>query len=93
MAEKQAHQLLLYEYVEDMAQRRGPYRDAHLERIHAQRDAGKVVMAGALGDPPTGGAIAFKGVERGEIESFVRSDPYVEAGLVRSWRIEPWNLV
>jgi uncharacterized protein YciI len=93
MAEKQAHQLLLYEYVEDMAQRRGPYRDAHLERIHAQRDAGKVVMAGALGDPPTGGAIAFKGVERGEIESFVHSDPYVEAGLVRSWRIEPWKLV
>jgi uncharacterized protein len=93
MAEKQAHQLLLYEYVQDMAERRGPYRDAHLERIFAQRDAGKVVMAGALGDPPTGGAIAFKGVERGEIERFVHSDPYVEAGLVRSWRIEPWNLV
>ena len=82
MAEAQAHQLLLYEYVEDMAERRGPYREAHLERIFAQRDAGKVVMAGALGNPPSGGAIVFKGVRREEVEEFVHGDPYFDAGLV-----------
>jgi uncharacterized protein len=93
MADAESHQLLLYEYVEDMAERRGPYREAHLERIRAQRDAGKLVMAGALGNPPTGGALAFKGVEREEVEQFVHADPYFEAGLVTSFRIEPWNLV
>ena len=93
MADAEPHHLLLYEYVEDMAQRRGPFREAHLERIRAQRDAGKVVMAGALGNPPTGGAIAFKGVQREEVEEFVHDDPYFEAGLVTSFRIEPWNLV
>jgi uncharacterized protein len=87
------HHLLLYEYVEDMLERRGPYRDAHLERIAAEREAGRVIMAGALGDPPQGAAIVFKGVGPEVIEGFVRSDPYVTAELVTDWRIESWKLV
>jgi uncharacterized protein YciI len=93
MALDDQHQLLLYEYVADMADRRGPYREAHLERIRAEQAAGRVVMAGALGNPPSGGAIVFKGVEPAEIENFVHADPYFEAGLVTSYRVEPWNLV
>ncbi len=85
--------LLLYTYVDDMADRRGPYRDAHLERIRAEREAGRIVMAGALGTPPTGGAIVFQGVAPEHIEQFTAADPYVEAGLVTSMRIERWNLV
>jgi uncharacterized protein YciI len=85
--------LLLYTYVDDMPDRRGPYRDAHLERIRAEKAAGRVVMAGALGSPPTGGAIVWQGVSREEIERFTAADPYVAAGLVTSQRIEPWTLV
>jgi uncharacterized protein YciI len=85
--------LLLYTYVEDMADRRGPYRDAHLERIRAQRDAGHLIMAGALGTPPTGGAFVWRGVSPEAIERFTAADPYVEAGLVTAQRIERWNLV
>ncbi len=51
MAADDVHHLLLYEYVQDMAHRRGPFREAHLERIRAEQAAGRVVMAGALGDP------------------------------------------
>jgi uncharacterized protein len=93
MADESTHQLLLYEYVEDIADRRGPYREAHLERIRAEQDAGRVTLAGAIGDPPSGGAIVFKGVDRGHVEAFVGDDPYVTAGLVTSWRLEPWKLV
>jgi uncharacterized protein len=89
----QTHYLLLYEYVENMVQRRGPYREAHLARIREQRDAGRIVMAGALGDPPVGGAIVFRGAAPAEIEAFVHADPYVEAGLVDSWRVQRWNIV
>jgi uncharacterized protein YciI len=46
-----------------------------------------------VGDPPHGAAIVFKGVEPDAIEEFVRGDPYLEAGLVTNWRIEPWKLV
>ena len=40
MADPDVHHLLLYTYVEDMSERRGPYREAHLDRIRAGRDAG-----------------------------------------------------
>ena len=87
------HHLLLYDYVHDMADRRGPYREAHLGRIRAGQDEGRIVMAGALGDPPHGAAIVFKGATRDEIEQFVQDDPYVEADLVTKWYIERWQLV
>ena len=87
------HHLLLYDYVQDMADRRGPYREAHLGRIRAGQDEGRIVMAGALGDPPHGAAIVFKGATRDEIEQFVQDDPYVEADLVTKWYIERWQLV
>jgi uncharacterized protein YciI len=85
--------LLLYEYVDDMPERRRPYREAHLARIARERERGYIVMAGALGDPANGAAIVFKGLEPETIEEFVRRDPYVEAGLVTGWRVEPWKLV
>jgi uncharacterized protein YciI len=91
--EADEHHLLLYDYVEDMAERRGPHRQAHLSRIRAGQDENRIVMAGALGDPPHGAAIVFKGATPEEIEQFVSDDPYVEAGLVTKWYIERWKLV
>ena len=85
--------LLLYTYVENMAERRVPHREAHLAAIRAERDAGRVSMAGALGTPPTGAAIVWTGVTPEEIERFTAADPYVVNGLVTSRRIERWNVV
>jgi uncharacterized protein len=87
------HQILFYEYVENVAERREPYRESHLERIRAEKEAGRIVMAGALGDPPHGAVIVFADMQPGAIEAFVRGDPYVRGGLVTDWRIEPWNVV
>lgn len=86
-------QILFYDYVEDVVERRGPYRDAHLMRIRAARERGELTLAGALGDPPHGAAIVFQGVAVDQIEAFAREDPYVQAGLVADWRIERWKLV
>jgi uncharacterized protein len=83
--------LLLYTYVENMIERRTPHRQAHLDRINAEREAGHVILGGALGDPPTGGAIVFRGVPREHVVQFAADDPYVEAGLVTSRRVELWN--
>jgi uncharacterized protein YciI len=93
MPESPVHHLLLYEYVDDMADRRGPYRAAHLERIRAEQQAGRVTLAGALGDPPHAGAIVFKDVAREHIEAFVADDPYMSAGLITGYRVERWNIV
>lgn len=93
MADTDAHILLLYDYVEDVADRRQPHREAHLAKIEEQRAAGNLVMAGALGDPPSGGALVFKGVDHDHVEQFVVDDPYMKAGLVTAWRAQAWKLV
>jgi uncharacterized protein len=87
------HHILFYDYVEDIVERRAPYRDAHLAYIGVEREAGRVIMGGPLGDPPHGAAIVFKDTAPEEIVQFAQSDPYVEAGLVTARRIEPWKLV
>lgn len=92
MADEETY-LLVYTYVENMADRRGPFREAHLAAIRAERDAGHIMLAGALGTPPTGGAIVWQGVTREDIETFTAADPYVVNGLVTAQRIERWNLV
>jgi uncharacterized protein YciI len=93
MADPDTHYMLVYEYVDDILERRAPYREAHLAKIRAEREAGRLVMAGALGDPPHSGALVFRGIDPEQIEAFAESDPYVEAGLVRARRIDRWSLV
>jgi uncharacterized protein len=82
---------LFYDYVPDMVERRAPHREAHLTRVRAAHDAGDLVIAGALGDPPHGAAIVFRSAEAAR--RFTDEDPYVSAGLVRAHRIEPWSVV
>jgi len=76
-----------------MVERRGPYREAHLSRIRAEKEAGRIVLAGALGEPPHGGALVFHGVDPEQIEAFAREDPYMAADLITAWRVERWILV
>jgi uncharacterized protein YciI len=84
-------QVLHYEYVPDIVERRKEHREAHLGLISSWHDDDRVVIAGAVGDPPHGGMIVFR--DAADAESFAASDPYVEAGLVTRWRVEPWTVV
>jgi len=84
-------QVLHYEYVPDIVERRKEHREAHLGLISRYHGDDRVVMAGAVGDPPHGGMIVFR--DAGDAESFAGQDPYVEAGLVTRWHVEPWNVV
>jgi hypothetical protein len=87
------HHILFYDYVADVLERRAPHREAHLALLRGWKDDGKLVMAGVLGDPPHGAAIVFHVGDGTEVEQFVAADPYVAAGLVTRWRVEPWNVV
>jgi uncharacterized protein len=86
-------QMLRYDYVPDIAQRRAPHRDGHLSLIARWQGDGRVVMAGALGDPPHSGVIVFRVDDPAHVRAFVDEDPYVANGLVTDWRVEPWNVV
>jgi uncharacterized protein YciI len=84
-------QVLNYEYVEDIVERRGPHRPIHLELIAAWHADGRVVMGGAVGDPPHAGLIVF--AEDADVAAFVAADPYAQQGLVARWTVEPWTVV
>ena len=88
-----SHAILLYVYVPDVLERRAPYRERHLELIRSWKDDGRLLMAGPLGNPPTGAAFVFKVDDLADLEEFVASDPYVEAGIVTSHSVAPWTLV
>ena len=83
--------ILFYDYVDDILERREPFRAEHLADIRAGQDDGRILLAGPLGDPPHGGALVF--VDPAAAEAFAHADPYVTNGLVTSWRVELWTLV
>jgi uncharacterized protein YciI len=87
------HQALFYDYVENALEARVPHRDGHLAAIKRYTDDGLIAMAGALGDPPHGGLLIFRGDDPAVAERFVAEDPYVAGGVVTRWRVEPWTVV
>ena len=88
-----AHFLLLYAYPDDVLERRAPHREGHLELIQQWKEDGRLLLAGAIGDPVHGGALAFAVEDASEVDAFVDADPYVQNGVVTSHRVEPWNVV
>ena len=85
--------MLLYDYVEDMATKRQPFRQQHLELLRGLHGAGQLLMAGAWGETLDGAALLFRVEDAKPIERFVQSDPYVANGLVTRWRIRRWDVV
>ena len=90
MSLQESHQILLYEYVPDILQRRSEHREAHLRHLRESKASGELIAAGAFGDPPSGALLILR--EDADPESFVKGDPYFAAGLLRSWRAERWTV-
>ena len=84
---------VFYEVVDDMVNKRVPYREAHLTLLREAHARGEIVMAGAVGDPPDGALLIFRAPSPEIVEQFVRDDPYVKHGLVVSWKVKPWTVV
>lgn len=93
MSDAVVHQVLFYDYVEDVVERRAPYRDEHLAWARTWKDDGRIVMAGALGTPPHGAMFVFAVDDPAPVERFVAGDPYVAGGVVTGHRVVPWNVV
>lgn len=84
--------LLLYDYVENIIERRTPYRDTHLALLREYVNRGEVVLGGGFTEPADGAAIVFKVADKARIEEFVEKDPYATNGLVTGWRIRNWSV-
>ena len=87
------HYLLFYEAGDDYADRRAPFRAAHIAHCREAVARGELILGGGVGDPPEGAAILFRGPSPEVAETFARSDPYVTSGVVTRWRVQPWSTV
>jgi hypothetical protein len=87
------HYLLFYDVVDDYANRRAPFRAAHLACGRRAVERGELLLGGALADPVDGAVLLFRADSPGVAERFAESDPYVVNGLVTRWRVRPWTTV
>ncbi|MEO8180284.1 MAG: YciI-like protein [Deltaproteobacteria bacterium] len=87
------HYLLFYEAEGNYAERRTPYRAEHLALAEEYVARGELVLAGALAEPIDGAVFLFQGSSPAAAEAFAKRDPYVQNGLVKSWRVRTWPTV
>lgn len=87
--------LLRYEYIPDVLEKRGPYREGHLNLAKQLIAEGSCLSGGPTGEigmqVPTGALFIFTNAEAAK--QFVEQDPYVAAGIVTGHSIEEWNVV
>jgi uncharacterized protein YciI len=83
---------LHYDVVDDFANKRMPFRPAHIKGVREAHGRGELIMAGALGEP-AGALLVFRGADRSVAENFAKADPYVNEGLVTKWTVRPWTVV
>ena len=87
--------LLKYDYIPDVLEKRGPYREGHLGLAKEMIAEGTCLSGGPTGEPgaeiPAGALFVFTELEAAE--RFVKEDPYTSNGIVIGHSIEEWNVV
>ena len=87
--------LLNYDYITDVLEKRGPFREGHIGLAKDMIEKGSCVSGGPtskLGESvPNGALFIFNSKEAAE--DFVKGDPYVEGGIVTSHSISEWSVV
>src|SRR5262249_46840045 len=82
--------VLFYESADDVVGRAAPHFPAHRARLDEFHARGHLLMAGTFADPQQDGPMAIFAT-RDAAEEFVRDDPFVLNGVVRSWKILDWH--
>jgi uncharacterized protein YciI len=82
--------VLEYHYVENMLEKRIPFRGAHLEYAN-KFVADKILLAGgALVPDVVKGVLLLRAADIDTVQSFATNDPYVKNGLVKKLEVSEW---
>lgn len=87
------HFVLFYDYPADFRERRAAHRAAHIALANASAVRDELQIGGAFADDPPMGMLLFKGETAAVAEDFAHADPYVQNGVVISWRVREWTTV
>ena len=82
--------VVFYESADDVASKAPAHFPAHRARLDEFEARGELLMVGTFADPQTQGSMAIFNSRAGA-EEFVREDPFVLNGVVRSYEIRDWN--
>lgn len=87
--------LLKYEYIPDVLEQRGPYREEHIALAKKFIAEGTCLSGGPTGNVgeeiPKGALFVFTDAQAAK--SYAEGDPYVANGIVTQYSIEEWNVV
>ncbi|KAL7526488.1 hypothetical protein ACHAXR_001513 [Thalassiosira sp. AJA248-18] len=87
--------LLSYDYIPDVLEKRGPYREGHIGLAKEMIEEGTCVSGGPSSVPregvPNGALFIF--TTEDAAEKFVAEDPYVANGIVTGHSIAEWTVV
>ena len=86
------HFILTDTLAPDYMERRGAYREEHLQLLRDAQERGDLVLAGAL-NPPDEAVLVFAGEDGSAAEALAKVDPYVTEGLATHWRVREWVTV
>lgn len=81
--------VVFYESADDVAAKARAHFPAHQALWQEFANRGELLMIGPFGNPQDGAMSIF--TTRRAAEEFVRGDPFVRHGVVRSWTIREWN--
>ena len=76
-------------YCENVLEKRAPYREAHLQGLAQQKEAGTLITLG-----PTQDATMVFGIYEADseeaVKTLVESDPYWQNGIWTGYEIKEW---
>jgi uncharacterized protein YciI len=82
--------VVFYEPADDVLTVGAPHMPAHSAHVDAAAQRGDLLAVGVFEDPQRHGSMCVL-VSREAAERFVREDPFVVHGVVRSHRILEWH--
>ena len=87
--------LLKYDYIPEVLEKRGPYREEHIALANKFIEDGTCLSGGPCGEVgmeiPKGALFVFTTAE--SAQEYAEGDPYVANGIVTEYSIEEWNVV
>ncbi|MBK8254873.1 MAG: hypothetical protein IPK82_19715 [Polyangiaceae bacterium] len=80
-------------FVENVAEKRAPYREAHLAHLREMHEKGMLVMGGALQDPMDAGLLIVRAESKEEVEKELAADSYAQNGIWTKIAVREWTVV
>ncbi len=85
--------VLQYHYVDNMLDKRDPFRAGHLEHTKLHIEQGHLMAGGGFLPEVKRGMLLFRTEERSTVEAFAKNDPFVKGGLVTHHEIFEWGIL